>query len=111
MLKRLAKLVFWRSLFRSRETAERCNVRQAARLSGQSLAQSGQARSFRSCACRRNRDSASMSEQIGRWDELEQALLALGDGVMVLEEFDGFVAGLLVCPELIPGREWIAAAF
>jgi len=52
-----------------------------------------------------------MSEQIGRWDELEQALLALGDGVMVLEEFDGFVAGLLVCPELIPGGEWIATAF
>jgi uncharacterized protein len=52
-----------------------------------------------------------MPERIGRWDELEQALLALGDGVMVLEEFDGFVAGLLVCPELIPGGEWIAAAF
>jgi len=52
-----------------------------------------------------------MSEQMSRWDELEQALLALGDSVMVLEEFDGFVAGLLVCPELIPGGEWIAAAF
>jgi len=52
-----------------------------------------------------------MSEQIGRWDELEQALLALGDDVMVLEEFDGFVAGLLVCPELIRGGDWIAAAF
>jgi uncharacterized protein len=53
----------------------------------------------------------TMSEQIGRWDELEQALLALGDRVMVLEEFDGFVAGLLVCPELIRGGDWIAAAF
>jgi uncharacterized protein len=52
-----------------------------------------------------------MSEQMDRWDELEQALLDLGDQAMVLEEFDGFVAGLLVCPELIPGGEWIATAF
>ena len=52
-----------------------------------------------------------MSAEIDRWDELEQALLALGEDVMVLEEFDGFVAGLLVCPELIPGGEWIAVAF
>lgn len=51
-----------------------------------------------------------MPEQMDRWDELEQALLDLGDQAMVLEEFDGFVAGLLVCPELIPGGEWIAAA-
>ena len=50
-------------------------------------------------------------EQAGPLDELDQALLKLGDQAMVLEEFDGFVAGLLVCPELIPGGEWIATAF
>ena len=43
-------------------------------------------------------------------DELEQALLALGDRAMVLEELDGFIAGILVCPELIPAGEWFAAA-
>ncbi|WP_407160278.1 UPF0149 family protein [Bradyrhizobium sp. STM 3557] len=51
-----------------------------------------------------------MSEQIGRWDELEQALLTLDDRAMVLEELDGFIAGLLVCPELIPPGEWFARA-
>ncbi|CCE05064.1 putative transporter (YecA family protein with SEC-C motif) [Bradyrhizobium sp. STM 3843] len=30
---------------------------------------------------------------------------------MVLEELDGFIAGLLVCPETIPVSEWFAAAF
>lgn len=59
----------------------------------------------------RGRNEQDMSEQIGDWDELEQALLDLGDQVMVLEELDGFIAGLLVCPELIPGGEWIATAF
>jgi hypothetical protein len=40
MLKRFAKRVFGRSVFRSRETGERCNVLQAARLSGKSLGRS-----------------------------------------------------------------------
>jgi uncharacterized protein len=51
-----------------------------------------------------------MSEQVNRTDELEQALLALGDRSMVLEELDGFIAGILVCPDLIPPGEWFATA-
>jgi len=46
-----------------------------------------------------------------RRDELEQALLVLDDRAMVLEELDGFIAGLLVGPETIPVSEWFAAAF
>jgi uncharacterized protein len=38
---------------------------------------------------------------------LEQELLALGDDAMLIEEFDGFVAGLLVCPEMISPNEWL----
>lgn len=51
-----------------------------------------------------------MMDQIRR-DELEQALLALDDQAMVLEELDGFIAGLLVSPEVVPVGEWFAAAF
>jgi uncharacterized protein len=51
-----------------------------------------------------------MSEQSGRWDELEQALVALDDRAMVLEELDGFIAGVLICPEAIPPGEWFARA-
>lgn len=42
-----------------------------------------------------------------RLKQLEQELLALGDGAMLLEELDGFTAGLLVCPELIKPGEWL----
>ncbi|WP_315780083.1 UPF0149 family protein [Bradyrhizobium sp. SZCCHNPS1003] len=52
-----------------------------------------------------------MSEQANRHDELDQALLALDDRAMVLEELDGFIAGLLVLPEQVPPGEWFAAAF
>jgi uncharacterized protein len=44
-------------------------------------------------------------------EKLEEALLALDDRAMVLEELDGFIAGLLICPETIPPGEWFAAAF
>jgi uncharacterized protein len=40
-------------------------------------------------------------------DPLENELLALGMEAMLIEELDGFVAGLLVCPELIPPSEWL----
>ena len=40
-------------------------------------------------------------------EQLEQELLALGDDAMLLEELDGFVAGLLVRPELIKPSEWL----
>ena len=49
-----------------------------------------------------------MSERTKRRDELDEALLALGDRAMVLEELDGFIAGILVCPDLIPPGEWFA---
>jgi uncharacterized protein len=45
-----------------------------------------------------------------RRDQLDQALLELGDHAMVLVELDGFIAGLLVCPDLIPPGEWFAKA-
>ena len=44
-------------------------------------------------------------------DQLEDALLALDNRAMVLEELDGFIAGILVCPEPIAPGEWFAAAF
>lgn len=42
-----------------------------------------------------------------RLQMLEQALLGLGDGAMLLSELDGFVAGVVVCPEPIPTLEWL----
>lgn len=39
--------------------------------------------------------------------QLDQELLALGDDSMLLEELDGFVAGLLACPELIMPGDWL----
>ncbi|WP_315720249.1 MULTISPECIES: UPF0149 family protein [unclassified Bradyrhizobium] len=52
-----------------------------------------------------------MPERADSHAELEQALLALDDRAMVLEELDGFIAGLLVLPEQVPPGEWFAAAF
>ena len=39
--------------------------------------------------------------------QLKNALLELDDEAMLLEELDGFVAGLLVCPEMIPPSAWL----
>jgi uncharacterized protein len=41
--------------------------------------------------------------------ELDARLLALPEsrGGMLLSELDGFLAGVLVCPELIPPSEWL----
>jgi uncharacterized protein len=39
--------------------------------------------------------------------QLAIALLDLHDDAMLLEELDGFVAGLLVCPEMIPPSDWL----
>jgi uncharacterized protein len=39
--------------------------------------------------------------------QLAQELLALGEDAMLLEELDGFIAGLLVCPDLIKPSEWL----
>jgi uncharacterized protein len=42
-----------------------------------------------------------------RLKQLEEELLALGEETMLLEELDGFIAGLLVCPDLIKPGEWL----
>lgn len=39
--------------------------------------------------------------------QLERELLALGEDTMLLEKLDGFIAGLLVCPEMISPNEWL----
>lgn len=48
-----------------------------------------------------------MAGRSHRRQQLEQELHALGDEAMLIEEFDGFVAGLLVCPEMISPNEWL----
>ncbi|MBM3555100.1 MAG: UPF0149 family protein [Alphaproteobacteria bacterium] len=42
-----------------------------------------------------------------RLRKLADELALLGDEAMVVEEFDGFVAALLVCPEMIKPSEWL----
>jgi uncharacterized protein len=42
-----------------------------------------------------------------RLKALEEQLLALNDDAMILSELDGFIAGLIVCPELITPHEWL----
>ena len=42
-----------------------------------------------------------------RLKQLENELLALGEETMLIEELDGFIAGLLVCPDLIKPSEWL----
>lgn len=39
--------------------------------------------------------------------QLEKELFALGEETMLIEELDGFIAGLLVCPDLIKPSEWL----
>jgi len=48
-----------------------------------------------------------MSYQSRRLKQLENELLAPGDEAMLLEELDGFIIGILVCPEVIPPSEWL----
>ena len=48
-----------------------------------------------------------MSGLSRRLKQLDEALLALGEETMLLEELDGFIAGLLVCPELIKPGDWL----
>jgi uncharacterized protein len=43
-----------------------------------------------------------------RFERLERELLGLGEEAMPLEELDGFVASLIVCPDLIKPSEWLA---
>ena len=48
-----------------------------------------------------------MLNQSRRLKQPEKELLALGEEVMLLEELDGFLAGILVCPQVIPPSEWL----
>ena len=48
-----------------------------------------------------------MSGLSRRLKQLDEELLALGEDTMLLEELDGFIAGLLVCPELIMPGDWL----
>jgi uncharacterized protein len=48
-----------------------------------------------------------MSGLSRRLKQLDEELLALGEETMLLEELDGFIAGLLVCPDLITPGEWL----
>jgi uncharacterized protein len=48
-----------------------------------------------------------MSGLSRRLKQLDEELLALGEDTMLLEELDGFIAGLLACPELIMPRDWL----
>src|SRR5512140_1911532 len=50
---------------------------------------------------------APMSGLSRRVKQLDEELLALGEETMLLEELDGFIAGLLVCPDLIKPGEWL----
>ncbi len=52
-----------------------------------------------------------MPEPPRRLKQLEKELLMLGEGTMLIEELDGFVAGVLVCPELIAPAEWLPAVW
>jgi uncharacterized protein len=50
---------------------------------------------------------APLSGLSRRLKQLDEELLALGEETMLLEELDGFIAGLLVCPELIKPGDWL----
>jgi len=39
--------------------------------------------------------------------QLSKALLDLDEEAMLIEELDGFIAGLLVCPQMIPPSAWL----
>ena len=52
-----------------------------------------------------------MRDSTRRRKQLESELLALGEEVMLIKELDGFVAGLLVSPEMIKLGEWLSAVW
>jgi uncharacterized protein len=52
-----------------------------------------------------------MRKELRHLRQLENELLALGEEVMLLEELDGLVAGVLVCPEMIPPSEWLSVVW
>ncbi|TLG72627.1 UPF0149 family protein [Methylocystis sp. B8] len=52
-----------------------------------------------------------MRKELRHLRQLENELLALGEEAMLLEELDGLVAGVLVCPEMIPPSEWLSVVW
>jgi uncharacterized protein len=48
-----------------------------------------------------------MSDIPRRLKQLEKLLASLDDEAMLLSELDGFLAGILVCPDLIMPSEWL----
>jgi uncharacterized protein len=48
-----------------------------------------------------------MSDLPRRLKQLEKQLAGLDDEAMLLTELDGFLAGILVCPDLIMPSEWL----
>jgi len=55
-----------------------------------------------------------MSDGLSRkLQELEDFLMgeAFGDDAMMLSELDGFLAGLIVCPDMIMPSEWMEAVW
>lgn len=48
-----------------------------------------------------------MAKSANYLDRLDDALEALGPDAMLVEELDGFVAGLLLCPEPIKPGDWL----
>ena len=54
--------------------------------------------------------SGELSEKLQRLDDFLCGE-ALGDDAMMLSELDGFLAGLIVCPEMIMPSEWMPVVF
>jgi uncharacterized protein len=48
-----------------------------------------------------------MSSPSRHLKRLKRELLLLGEETMLIEELDGFIAGLVVCPDLIKPGEWL----
>lgn len=52
-----------------------------------------------------------MAKSANYLDRLDDALEALGPDAMLVEELDGFVAGLLLCPEPIKPGDWLPVVY
>ncbi|WP_380786603.1 UPF0149 family protein [Sphingomonas sp. R86521] len=48
-----------------------------------------------------------MSKLPSRLRRLEDALFALPDDCMLLSDLDGYLTGLILCPEIVPPAEWL----
>ena len=48
-----------------------------------------------------------MTKLPSRLRRLEDALYALPDDCMLLSDLDGYLTGLVLCPEIIPSAEWL----